>query len=117
MSGQDRETTQIEKSKDVSTKVHPFSADLAVGIAFRVQYGGVVMHQHKRNKWPWSVSTWGGSGMSGQDRESSQTQESKDVSTKIHPFGADLAVGIVFPVRYGGFVSIINTKERMALEC
>ena len=55
--------------------------------------------------------------MSGQDRLITQIEESKDVSTKIHPFGADLAVGIVFPVRYGGYVSIINTKERMALEC
>ena len=52
MSGQDRESTQIEESKDVSTKIHPFGADLAVGIAFPVRYGGVVMHQHKRTNGP-----------------------------------------------------------------
>ena len=28
--GQDRESTQIEEGKDVSTKIHPFGADLAV---------------------------------------------------------------------------------------
>ena len=49
--------------------------------------------------------TRGASGMSGQDRESTQIEESKDVSTKVHPFGADSApdeLRFVFRVRYGG---------------
>ena len=52
MSGQDRENTQIEKSKDVSTKVHPFGADSAFRIVFHVWYGGVVMHQQKSTNDP-----------------------------------------------------------------
>ena len=94
MSRQDRESTQTEESGGVSTKIRPFNAKYSrnsncVSRAVRRCGGARLL----RNECPWSACTWGGSRMSGKDRESTQVEESKDyVSTKIHPFGADSAV-------------------------
>ena len=93
MSGQDKESTQTEESRGVSTKIRPFDAKYSrnsncVSCAVRRCGGAPLL----RNEWPWSACTQGGSGMSGHDRLITQIEESKDVSTKVHPFGANSAV-------------------------